>query len=170
MQKKPSKNLFNAKTGREVTKLVGSWEPSGVRSNMDGAGIYVGLGYSNYYIPSEVSSYEIHDDNSLTVTSKDDFGVAFDFILEQGVTYVLSYDYDSVCGVNVLFYDETGAFIKTGGASNSVPFVVPENAYFTVVNFLHYRSQTNGVPATTTFTNIQIEKGTAATEFEPFKK
>ena len=169
-RKKPSKNLFNAKTGRVIKKQVGSWEPSGVRSNMDGTGIHIGLGYSNYYIPSMVKAYEIFDDNSLTVTSADDYGVAFEFILEQGATYTLSYNYDSSCGVNVLLYDKNGAFIKTISASNRVAFTIPTNAYFAVINFLHYKSQTNGVPATTTFTNIQLEKGNVATEFEPYRK
>ena len=165
-RKKPSKNLFNAKTGRVVKDAVGGWESSGVRSNMDGTGIHVGLGYSNYYIPDVVKGYEIFDDNSLTVTSSGDFGVAFEFVLDQGQTYTFSYTVEGDGSSNILFFDENGAFISTIDAfSSGRSFTMPTNAYYTVPNLLHY----GGNPRSSTFTNIQLEKGNFATEFEPYR-
>jgi hypothetical protein len=168
---KNSDNLFNAKTGRVIKERVGSWDPSGVRSNMDGTGIHIGLCYGNYYIPDMVKGYEIFDDNSLTVTSSSDYGVAFEFIVEPEKYYMLSFERTEGNGaVWVLFFDENGKYINQGCISSDAtyeptPFIVPKGTYYALITFLNYGSTV----VTSAYKNIQLEKGTIPTAYEPYR-
>ena len=152
------KNLFNA-SSREVRAPGGNSQNTETRS-FNGSGIYVGLSGNNYYYPSNVTSYEV-DDNSVTLcTVQSAYGIAFDFKTVPGQTYTIGNELSEKVGLS--FYTEQGAFIEYSENNKSCTATAPDNAYWMIVLF----RPTQGTSYT--YTNIQLEKGTSATAYEPY--
>lgn len=127
-------------------------------------GTYVaGTSWSNWFQPNQITSYSIVD-NVLSVGNNNVYGVGFAFELDPGTTYAISATSTSG-GVNVAHYDANGDYIETSSANilNS-SFVTPSNAAVTVLTFY---SRTTGV--TSTFENIQLEKSSAVTTYNPYE-
>ena len=128
----------------------------------------VGTGWSNYYSPSQINSYSIGN-NTLSVNSKSDYAIGFVFSVNAGEQYILSAETtDQAARVTVVFYKQDGSYISYGNISIlGVSFVIPDNAVKMIINFHNYSIYAN---TTVTFTNIQLELGTAATTFQPYQE
>lgn len=168
-----SNNLFNAKTGRTRKYFTGdtNWANTEKRP-FTGSGYYVGLSSTNYYVPSNISSFQIISDNELSVTNISElssvgYGVAVDFAVKPDEKYALSYRATTTGTetrpVTYAYYGEDGTAIKDGYIYASTSSItIPDNCYWLVFVF----GAMNGT--TQTYYDIQFEL-TNNTEYEPYR-
>ena len=124
---------------------------------------FVGASYSNYWHPERIDSYSI-DNGSITVSSVSGYGVGFAISVTSG-DYRISATITSGEGAyNAILYktDGTPVILENGGGT--VRFTVPDDVNIAVIIF---RSASGG--GSVTFTNIQVEKGTSSTAYEPYE-
>lgn len=108
------------------------------------------------------------DNNTISLTvSNVWFGIGFPLKTKPNVTYTLSAEIDTTkVHIAVTYYDSLGNYInlKDGTGSKSLTFTTPSNCDFIVV------SLNNMTKETTTISNVQLEIGTTATEYEPYNE
>ena len=154
------KNLFNINSVEQ--------DPDNISYSNENKRIFTsntyfsGSSYSNYWYPQKVSSYSIQQ-NSITVDSSGGYGVGFAVAVTEG-NYYLSWVLSGEGYANVTLYktDGTAVIISNGGSNPS--FTIPNDVNIIVITF---RNKTSGTPAT--FNNIQLEKGSTATSYEPYE-
>jgi type IV pilus assembly protein PilA len=133
----------------------------------------VGLAYNNYFKADWVSSLTITKD-TLNFVTKFGYGVAFPFLSSPGKSYVLSYDStlnggnsSSIPITSLLFYDVSGNLISyerlDGDGHKENKCIAPDNTNYLIVVFAG-----NGNGTNLTFSNIQLEEGNIATEYESY--
>jgi hypothetical protein len=154
------KNLFSL-IGREQIEL--EWgTPDSVR-NFDGNGIYLHLAANNYSNPNSGNSMRVDmDEGAMFIEGPNvGYGIGVDFRIVPGETYIVSHSNAENSNIMVSFYDENCAFqsyVDPRGSS----FTVPENSYWCIIIFNTMRE------GGTSFHNIQLEKGSVATAYEPY--
>ena len=168
--------VFKGWRGKNMLKLAGRSErnPGGSfyntsKRNFTGDGIYVGITSNNYYLNTNVKDYEIDDlNNTIKVISNGSgYGVGFDLKVTPNTQYTVSST--SPCNIRLGQYQEDGTFITWNGATAS-QFKLNET--FTTSNDTYWLLFTVATAAANPieYTNVQIEKGDTATEFEPYQE
>ena len=154
------KNLFHI-SGRERVDVP--WGNNDSVRTFSGNGIYVGLTSNNYSNIDKINA-SINDDNQEIVINQADagYGVGVDFNLDAGGTYSCSIAAEDNAVCSASFYDETGNWLSSAATARSITFTVPENAYWTIILL---RVSSTGAAI---FREIQLEKGSVATEYEPY--
>ena len=124
---------------------------------------FLGSSYSNYWGADRVTSYSIENGN-ITVDARSGYGIGFALSVSEGNYYISSTSSVGNGVVNVTLYqtDGTAIILNNGGTIRSI--TVPEDVNIMVITFRNY---SNGTPDT--FSNIQVEKGTVGTSYEPFE-
>ena len=156
------KNLLNINR-ESSTPYPNSFEPTTSPRVMDTEHYFRGLSYSNYYDTSRAHTVSISD-GVLTFTGRSDYGVGFPIEVESGTSYVGSLEIISGSNIkiNAAFYDKEWKYIS---GSYSANFTTPQNTKYAVIIIA-----VSGSTATTiSVKNVQLEKGTQATDYEPFK-
>jgi hypothetical protein len=120
------------------------------------------LSAGNNYLPDKVTSYSIAN-NTVTFTSTNtSYGIAFFIPLLYG-TYRISYTGENV-SLTLVRYNKDGQLIYSGSSLDSQNIVaIGPNVDITGIIFKPVTANTQ-----TTISNIQIEEGTSATEYEEF--
>ena len=168
--------VFKGWRGKNMLKLAGRSErnPGGSfyntsKRNFTGDGIYVGITSNNYYINTNVKDYEIDDLNNIikVISNGSGYGVGFDLKVTPNTQYTVSAT--SPCNIRLGQYQEDGTFITWNSATAS-QFKLNET--FTTLNDTYWLLFTAATSAAKPieYTNIQIEKGDTATEFEPYQE
>lgn len=154
-----TKNLFNINV--EKTESAGEFSNTSIRLLQEGVW-YPGITHNNYNNPSHLLSYTIND-GSLTILSRYSYGLGQAFNCLPNEEYSLTYVKDkdiAASRLSVGFYKENGEFISYN--TNPSNFTTPEDCYlFTICIYSADNIET-------TFSNIQLEKGSSATEYEPY--
>ena len=167
---------FKGWRGKNMLKLAGRSErnPGGSfyntsKRNFTGDGIYVGITSNNYYINTNVKDYEIDDLNNIikVISNGSGYGVGFDLNVTPNTQYTVSST--SPCNIRLGQYQEDGTFITWNSATAS-QFKLNET--FTTSNDTYWLLFTAAGAAANPieYTNVQIEKGNTATEFEPYQE
>lgn len=168
--------VFKGWRGKNMLKLAGRSErnPGGSfyntsKRNFTGDGIFVGITSNNYYLNTNVKDYEIDDlNNTIKVISNGNgYGVGFDLKVTPNTQYTVSST--SPCNIRLGQYQEDGTFITWNGATAS-QFKLNET--FTTLNDTYWLLFTaaTGITKPIEYTNVQIEEGDTATEFEPYQE
>ena len=127
---------------------------------------FTGASYSNYYGPGQVTSYSVSND-TISIVSKSGYGVGYSFRLPVGETYILSAASCQYGAVNIIFYRADGSYIGYGaGNVLNVPVTIPANTVITV--YILLEPSTYYGAYTAVFSGLQLEKGSAATTYEPY--
>lgn len=135
-------------------------------------GTYItGFARNNYYDPDNITNVNVSKGIiSFKVADASGYGIGIPILLTAGQTYTASCLVDNNVrpGIGISYYKEDGTPISyTQGemVTNNpiVSFTIPEGTYFTVV-VLYGQSNNNYV-----FSNIQLEKGNAATSYVPYQ-
>lgn len=132
-------------------------------------GTYIlGLARNNFYNSNRISNLNISKNSISYKTSESGYGVSVPFRLPVGNTYTVSCKADNnfYPGIGISYYKEDGTLISYTESevitNNPVKsFTVPENTYYTLILF--YGRTGNKY----TFSNIQLELGSTATDFIP---
>lgn len=129
----------------------------------------VGMTRRNNYEPSNVTSFNVSKNSISLKTQSSGYGINVPLILTVGQTYTISCiaDNNFYPGIGISYYKEDGTFIISTEVetitNNPIKlFTVPENTYYTVITF-YGRSGRSYM-----FSNIQLEKGTTATDYVPY--
>ena len=157
------KNLFGL-SGRELREPGGGYGKTELRNNFNGNGYYVGMTRDGYYSSGYVKRYEVGD-NSVTLGSTNGgYGIGFDVKATPGETYTVSAN-ESMQKIAISFCTEQGEYLNTIGYGNGkCTATAPDNAYWLVITL-----PGDGLNQPFTYTNIQLEKGTTATTYEPYR-
>lgn len=130
----------------------------------------VGFSRNNYYranYANYVKNVSITDRTiSYTSGSASGYGVAFPVQVEAGETYTCSATISAHASIDLSFFDSDGALISYEQVcTNKTPLSVdvPSNTVFTLLVLSNGTANTEH-----TFSNIQLEKGSTATDYEPF--
>lgn len=161
------KNLLTAE-GRTVTNF-GAYSNQTNRVVKEGC-IYLGLSVNNYYSPQYITSYDVSspDKISFTVSNNSGYGLAFSYKARPGDIYTLSVGDRPTDSSRIAFsfYTHDGSLISyaitaMGSADKTVTATVPDNCAWMIVLLI-------GTVANTeiTFSNVQLEFGSAATEYK----
>lgn len=158
--------------GKNLLDVFGRTEKDGgalaqaTLRNLETDGYYVGFTSNNYFYRKYIESFSFDDPNVQIKAASSGYGIGFPVILEPGVEYVLSW----VCNpswagqVAVMQYDPTGAFVEsvtTPVGTNTIVFTPSKSM---VVILLRPTDSSTAV----TYTNIQLEKGSTPTAYEPY--
>lgn len=131
------------------------------------AGTYcVGTSWSNWLQPNQVLEHSVSD-GILSIKNNNVYGVGYVLKVEPETDYTISAT-SSNGGINAAFYDASGNFIS-GLSMNllNTSFATPVDADIVVLTF--YNRNEGSDAAAATFSNIQFEKGTAVTAWEPYE-
>ena len=125
---------------------------------------YYKVSANNYYYYYSID-YEILNNNSVTMTTSNAYGLGVNFKVNPKETYTVSCDIEGNGRIAVAFYDSEGTWLS---AVYDVPtFVVPENCKWAVICFTGFMDP--GKTENISFKNIQLEIGTSASDFEEYK-
>ena len=158
------KNLL--KTGGLTLGAPSSTEFSNATKRTFTDGTYIiGLTLNNYYMTTPVVSHSVSENRVTIETSAKAYGLAIPIvglIPQQNYTFSC----DKVSGaIGVSYFEQDGTFISnTVTSQTSIVLTVPQNAYYTL---LHFVPTTDG--ETGTYTNIQLEIGSSASSYTPFR-
>lgn len=154
------KNLFSLNY-REVSDF-GDFTCQTLRE-LTGYGIYVGVSSSNYYDSTNASYTYDEATNQIEVTSKAAwYGLGIDIPVKPNTKYTISGTVSKGGSVGVSQYTEYGGHI-TGGSGALGSFTTSADAAWVVVTLV---GTSNG--SVCTFTDMQLEEGGVATEYEPY--
>lgn len=127
---------------------------------------YVGLTRNNYGYPKYVTSAEYVDGVWRISNSAGGYGVAFPVEVKPNTNYFVSISNNYV---NVGFYDKDGNFLSYWYTdkyeTDGDYFTTPANCAIMTVCLTP-----SSVNTINEFSNVQLEVGTAATEYEPYKE
>ena len=161
-----TKNLFSSST--EVGTLEGGFGGPTVARNFEENKWYRGFTTNGYYSPGNVLDFDIHP-NSLYVYSRGaGYGMSRAIKCEPNTKYFISCSYSHISGgegnVYVGYFDEGGNFISNSNIETKYQYVVttPSNCKWIIINFT-----TQGV-SKVYFSDIQLVKGTTATDYVPY--
>lgn len=161
-----TKNLFSSST--EVGTLEGGFGGPTVARNFEENKWYQGFATNGYYNPGNVPGFDIHP-NSLYVYSNGlAYGMSRAIKCEPNTNYFIFCSYSPISGgegsVYVGYFDEGGNFISNLNMDMKYKFVVttPSNCKWLIINFT-----TRGV-GKVYFSDIQLVKGTTATDYVPY--
>lgn len=152
------KNLFGFE-GREIRTFNDNSNTA--RRQFTGEGIYVGISGSNYIKPEKVSYlYDSQNDEIKVDCLTAWYGVGIDVPVKSGEVYTVSMNSQSETAKIVFaFYTANGDYVSMV-QGNNMKFTIPNNVSW-MVCILTSSQVVNGI----SFKNIQIEKGSKATEF-----
>lgn len=158
------KNLFSL--ANRTWANFGANDPTAVR-NISKDNFYFKIAANNYAVNS-TTNYEIIDGNSIKITTTNAYGLGVPFHLIAGQQYTISCikSDDIKCRINIGYYDIEGIYLS--GKYDVSTFTMPENAYWVILCFVGFIS--SGTAEELTFTNIQLELGSTATDYEPYKE
>jgi len=129
-----------------------------------------GASYSNYWQASQIIECTINN-NAITVSATTGYGVGFPIKMKEGTTYFISCAMtgNSSGQINIAPYDAEGNYLGDAVLVNYVnkTYTAPADIDIGVIIFRNQTSKDN--PISTTFSNIQVEVGTAATDYEPWE-
>ena len=150
------KNLLNLEGREVVTK--GAFENTS-RRELNGNKLFVGLSANNYFSNSKILNYTVNKDSVSIESVADRYGIGFDVRVKPGMQLTAS---PSSTGklIQFAFYDEYGNYISSSFVETGT---VPDNAVWAVAVF---RPTANTV---VTYQNPQVEIGSAATAYEPYR-
>ena len=131
---------------------------------------YVSLSANNYAY-SRVKSYSLEGDEWHLTTKDSAYGLAFPVKVEPNTTYALSGEASGTLGIGL--YDSEGNFLnyvarlfspsdETIISHFTKSFTTPDNCYIITI-VLRPEANVEGI-----YKNIQLEKGSTATEYEPY--
>jgi hypothetical protein len=161
--KRTGKNLLNLNRG------LGTPNPSSGSNDvsprvMDTEHYYVGIRNTNYYYPSNVPEYSITNESVSLKVSNNAYGVGFPVEVIGNTTYTVHGIASSNPLFGMAYYDSDWNYISSGGRNDQTyTFTTPSNAKYAVI--ILQCSQTN---TTVTWTNLQLELGSTATDYEPY--
>jgi len=163
---KKSKNLLNL-GNRTVGKLSGSG--AGVQRQFEFDKYYPGLARNNNYISYGVDAgyYNVvisNNDISCTIIYN---GVGLPIEVEPNTKYTISIgEKNDISILSISYFDKQGYYISDYSTSKNIFTVTtPENCYVLVVVFRLASGVSSG---DVYYKNIQVEKGSVATEYEPW--
>ena len=154
------KNLLNL-SGRVVAESNGGAITT--KRTFTGNQIFVGLTANNYWYSQYVASYAVNATSVTVKSTASGYGIGFDLevIPENTYTFSCAEPY----GLRYAFYQEDGAHISWSEATGSITCKAPNNAKWLVVFCVPQKSNTE-----CTYTNLQVEVGSAATVYEPYQE
>ena len=161
---KCGKNLFNVKATQSQC-YPANYGNTSLRRFVPNT-LNRGMSATNYLDGEKLASFSISD-NSLTANCRNGYGLGYTFCLTPGETYTLSGVSDSEYhSIGVCYYTVDDTYIS-GSENFQFPktFTVPSNAYITLLVF---KSVGSGYNTDITYSNIQLEKGSTATSYEPY--
>lgn len=161
------KNLLNLNIGES---LPSSTAGSNATQRIFIPNTYIkGLAFNNYYNVASINRLTVSS-NSIELSARSGYGVGLPILSSSNKTYTLSFDTNGTTnrGYSTLFYSSDGTLISysnSGMVSNHMTktFTTPNNTYYLVIEF--YGSNTD---ENITISNIQLEEGSTATEYEPY--
>ena len=161
-----TKNLFSSST--EVGTLEGGFGGPTVARNFEENKWYQGFTTNGYYAPSNVLDFDIHP-NSLYIYSRGaGYGMSRAIKCEPNTNYRISCSYSHISGgegnVYVGYYDEGGNFISNLNMDMvyKISITTPSNCKWLIINFTTQRV------GKVYFSDIQLVKGTTATDYVPY--
>lgn len=166
-----TKNLFSSSTEVGIPSST-KFDRSEKRLLEDGKW-YVGLTGSNYYSRDSVIDYSIMENSVYIKWRSNGYSVAKCIYCEPSTTYSFTKKYSLIqghsLGINVGFYTEDGTFISFKGetATPNFVFTTPENCkYITIcISGTKFPNDNFGAGC---FSDLQLVKGTTATDYVPY--
>ena len=161
-----TKNLFSSST--EVGTLEGGFGGSTVARNFEENKWYQGFTTNGYYDPGNVLDFDIHPNSLYVYSSGAGYGMSRAIKCEPNTKYFISCSYSHISGgegnVYVGYYDEGGNFISNSNIDTvyKINITTPSNCKWLIINFT-----TRGV-GKVYFSDIQLVKGTTATDYVPY--
>lgn len=161
-----TKNLFSSST--EVGTLEGGFGGPTVTRNLEENKWYRGFTTNGYYSPGNVRDFDIHPNSLYVYSSGAGYGMSRAIKCEPNTNYFVYCSYSHISGgegnVYVGYFDEGGNFISNLNMDLKYKFVIttPSNCKWLIINFT-----TRGV-GKVYFSDIQLVKGTTATDYVPF--
>ena len=161
-----TKNLFSSSTEVGIPSST-RFDQSEKRLLEDGKW-YVGFSDNNYYAVFNIIDYKIFPNQVYIKTKGSGYGVAKCFYCEPSTTYVLSSKTSLVSGsklqVGIGYYQEDGTWISFvdiyGGR---ITFNTPANCRYCTLCFVPTDAK-----GAAYFSDIQLVKGTTATDYVPY--
>ncbi|MEE1007118.1 MAG: hypothetical protein U0L66_08005 [Acutalibacteraceae bacterium] len=157
------KNLFTF--ANRTWANFGAFENTTVR-NINKDNFYFKISNNNYAV-NNTTDYEIIDGNSIKLTITNAYGLGVPLNLIAGQQYKISCikSHDTKCVINAAYYDIEGNWLSSNTSIST--FTIPENAHWTIIIFACAIAEGR---IECTFTDIQLELGTTATDYEPYKE
>ncbi len=153
------KNLFKIYRDEIVSN---AWVTPDTPITPNGNRVYKGISYSNYQISGNVSDLAIGDTVSfVNNTDNIQYGIGFDVKVAPNTTYTLSIGKNVNGKIAINYYDKTGKYLKAD--TNQYTFTTnAKTEWIIIVLCVAERG------AVASFTDIQLELGSTATEYEPY--
>lgn len=161
-----TKNLFSSST--EVGTLEGGFGGPTVARNFEENKWYQGFATNGYYGPWNVPDFDIHPNSLYVYSNGAGYGMSRAIKCEPNTKYFISCSYSHISGgegnVYVGYYDEGGNFISNLNMDTvyKINITTPSNCKWLIINFT-----TQGV-GKVYFSDIQLVKGTTATDYVPY--
>lgn len=160
-------------TGKNLLKLTDrvvstdTVSSNKTKRTLDGNQIFVGISADNWLNPYNILSYTVRE-TSVTVMSKQGaYGIGFDVEVTPGNTYAFSVAEKSY-EIRCAFYQADGTLINyTNAVYGSVVRTAPSDAKWAMVIVVPNIELLN---TEITYTDLQLEIGTVATDYEPYKQ
>ena len=120
-------------------------------------------------------------DNTISLKTKLKYGIAFPLKSSADKSYTLYYDALKTSGSGVsissiMYYKQDGTFISDiyiyteGEGHKEIQFITPDDTFYLVLNFAATGGGLSGLTSTDVqFSKIQLEEGSVATDYEPYK-
>lgn len=166
-----TKNLFSSST--EVGIPSSTKFDKSEKRLLENGKWYIGLAGSNYYSQNEVLDYSIMENSVYVKWKGNGYAVAKCIYCEPNTTYSFTKKYSLIqglsLGVYVVFYTEDGTFIsfKSETASPRFVFTTPENCKYIAICLSGTKFPNDNFGAGC-FSDLQLVKGTTATDYVPF--
>lgn len=161
-----TKNLFSSST--EVGTLEGGFGGPTVTRNLEENKWYQGFTTNGYYSPGNVPDFDIHPNSLYVYSEGSGYGMSRAIKCESNTNYFIYCSYSLISGgegnVYVGYFDEGGNFISNLNMDMKYKFVIttPSNCKWLIINFT-----TRGA-GKVYFSDIQLVKGTTATDYVPY--
>ena len=161
-----TKNLFSSST--EVGTLEGGFGGPTVARNFEENKWYQGFATNGYYGPWNVPDFDIHPNSLYVYSNGAGYGMSRAIKCEPNTNYFISCSYSHISGGNgnvyIGYFDEGGNFISNSNIEMKYQYAVttPSNCKWLIINFT-----TQGV-GKVYFSDIQLVKGTIATDYVPY--
>lgn len=161
-----TKNLFSSST--EVGTLEGGFGGPTVARNFEENKWYQGFTTNGYYSPGNILDFDIHPNSLYMYSNGGGYGMSRAIKCEPNTKYFISCSHGHISGgegtVYLGYYDEGGNFISNLHMGMEYKFVVttPSNCKWLIIDFT-----TRGV-GKVYFSDIQLVKGTTATDYVPY--
>lgn len=161
-----TKNLFSSST--EVGTLEGGFGGPTVTRNLEENKWYQGFTTNGYYSPGSVPDFDIHPNSLYVYSNGSGYGMSRAIKCEPNTNYFIFCSYSHISGaegnVYVGYFDEGGNFISNLNMDMKYKFVIttPSNCKWLIINFTTRRV------GKVYFSDIQLVKGTTATDYVPF--